>query len=193
MSAATIAGIGIAGLVICSLIAGSLASVWMDRGVPVEPTIALEDPGSDYENEMRTAIAGNPDDLVALVSLANLLATRGNDDEAADLYARAIELDPDNARYRLDFALSLARIGALADAEVQYRRVLAANPADDEAWYFLGELYSRWNPPRFDDAVDAFERAIAAAPGSVSADQASRALARMEGQRDATPVPEETP
>lgn len=192
-SGTTIAAIVIAGLVVCSLLASSVATVWMDRAAPAEPTIPLEDPGRDYENVMRTAVAGEPEDVVALVSLANLLATRGDDDEAADLYARAIELEPENARYRMDFALSLARSGALADAEVQYRKVLDGNPDDAEAWYFLGELYARWNPPRIDDAAAAFETAIAAQPGSVSADQASRALTRLAGQRAATPVTEGTP
>lgn len=193
LSAATIAGTVIACLVICSLIAGSLGSIWMDRGVTEESAIPLEDTGRDFENEMRTAVAANPEDVVALVSLANLLATRGDDEEATDLYARAIELDPENARYRLEFALSLARIGAAADAEVQYRRVLDADPSDAEAWYFLGELYVRWNPPRIAEAEAAFEQAIVVAPGSVSADQASRALARLESQVGATPVAEETP
>lgn len=192
MSPASIAALAIAGLVICSLIASSLASIWMDRGAPAEPPIALDDSGRDYENEMRTAVAGNPEDVVALVSLANLLATRGNDDEAADLYARAIELDPGNARYRMDFALSLVRSGAFADAEVQYRKVLESDERDAEAWYFLGELYARWSPPRLDDAAAAFESAIAAQPGSLSADQARTALARLEGQR-ATPAPGGTP
>lgn len=138
---------------------------------------------------MRTAIADDPNDAVALVSLANLLALDGNLPEAIGLYERALAVEPENAATRRSFALALAQAGNLADAELQYRRVLDANPNDAEALLFLGQVYERWSPPRFGDAAAAYARAVSAEPGSVSADEAAKALSRLPaGVMAATPV-----
>jgi cytochrome c-type biogenesis protein CcmH/NrfG len=178
---------GIAALVVCSLIAGLLGTVVMDAAAP--PPAATRGPADDgpsaYEATMRTAIAGNPADASALVSLANLLALRGELPETIDLYERALAVEPGNAETRRAFAFALSQAGSLADAELQYRRVLEANPDDAEALFFLGQLYERWSPPRTADAADAYRRAAAAEPGSVSADQAVVALARLP---EASPV-----
>lgn len=178
--------IAIGGLVICSLVVTALGTVWLGQAPePASSEVAL-DTADGYRRSLEEALTANPDDAVALASLANLLATEGAHQEAVDYYERAIALEPENAGYRLDFALSLAEAGNRADAELQYERVLAAEPENAEALYFLGELYAQWVPPRRDEAVVAFERAIAADPESVSGEQAVAALARVRS--GATPV-----
>lgn len=182
----------IAGIVTCSLVAGLVGTVWLDQasapptGEPVAPS---DGETGSFETAMRAAIAENPEDAVALVSLANLLALRGDLAEAIGLYERALAVDPDNAATRRAFALALAQAGKLADAELQYRRVLEANPNDAEALLFLGQVYERWSPPRLGEAAAVYARAVAAEPGSVSADEAAKALARLPaGVIAATPV-----
>lgn len=174
----------VGGLVICSLVATTLGTAWLQAPPPTAPVGTAS---NDYERSLVDAIAANPNDSVALVSLANLLSTRGNHREAIDYYERAVALDPDNPAIRRAFALALAESGNEADAELQYERVLAGNPDDAEAYYFLGRLYAAWQPPRTAEAATAFEQAIAADPGSVSASQAELALAELRGQ--ATPEP----
>ncbi|MFM9106934.1 MAG: tetratricopeptide repeat protein [Chloroflexota bacterium] len=174
-------------LVACALIASTVGTILLDQqGTAPEgagqPTPA---PGNEFEDLLRANLEANPADARSAVSLGNLLSARGLYGEAIDYYARAVELEPGNAGYRLDFALALAQTGALADAELQYRKALEANPNDAEALYFLGELYARWNPVRLDEAVASFEGAIAAEPSSVSADLARQELARLQGQREA--------
>ncbi len=173
----------IGGLIVCSLLATSVGTALLGGAPPTAPPAAATD---TYERTLQDAVAANPDDAVALASLANLASTRGNHRDAIGYYERSIELDPGNLETRLDFALSLVESGNLADAELQYERVLEAEPGNAEALYFLGELYTRWQPPRNADAAAAFERAIVADPGSVSASQAELALARVRGR--ATPV-----
>jgi len=183
-SPAMLLAIVVGGLVICSLVASAVGTVWFKGPAPTLPAASGSD---EYERSLRDAITADPDDAVALASLANLLSTRGNQDDAIDYYERAIAVEPDNATFRLDFGLALTESGHLADAEVQYDRILEGNPNDAEALYFLGELYARWQPPRQQEAVAAFERSIAAAPDSVSASQAELALAGLRGR--ASPVP----
>lgn len=182
----------IAALVTCSLVAGLVGTVWLDQTPPATTTDPIgptdEETGA-FQAAMRTAIAEDPNDAVALVSLANLLALEDNLPEAIGLYERALAIDPNNAATRRSFALALAQAGNLADAELQYRRVLDANPNDGEALLFLGQVYERWSPPRLADAATAYARAVAAEPGSVSADEAAKALARLPaGVMAATPA-----
>lgn len=171
----------IAGLVTCSMVAGLVGTVWFDQAppAPTAPLSPAEEGTGSFQAAMRTAIAEDPNDAVALVSLANLLALEGNFPEAIALYERALAIDPDNAATRRSFALALAQSGNLADAELQYLRVLEANPNDAEALVFLGQVYERWSPPRLADAATAYARAVSAEPGSISADEAAKALARL--------------
>jgi len=171
------------GVLVCSLIVTSLSTVWFDAAPASQPTVGQND---EYERALREAIAVDPTDTVALVSLGNLLSTRGDYAAAIDLYEQAIALEPENVDYRLDFALALTQAGSREDAELQYRRALEAEPDNADAHYFLGELYAGWQPPRTEEAKASFERAISAAPGSVSASQAELALARLG--LDATPA-----
>ena len=174
----------VGGMLVCSLLATSLGTAWLSPSPDVESPPEADDA---YERALREAITADPNDAVALVSLGNLLSTRGDYAAAIDLYEQAISLEPDNVDYRLDFALALTQAGNREDAELQFRRVLETDPDDADAHYFLGELYAGWQPPRREDAVASFERAIASAPGSVSASQAQLALARLRSP--ATPMP----
>jgi cytochrome c-type biogenesis protein CcmH/NrfG len=180
-------------LVICSLVAGGVLPVVVDRmgqeaPAPVATTIAGAP--SQYEGELRSAIERQPDNPQPMVSLANLLVAQGNGDEAIEWYERAIELDPNRLQTRLDFGYALARRGSLSDAEVQYQRAIAIDGQSPDAHFLLGELYLIWQPPRLGEARTAFEQAIAVQPQSVAASQAAEALAGLErsvGSPVATP------
>lgn len=182
-----------ASLVICSLVAAGIVPIvadWTGGGSDPDPSTDL-DPAVDqgeYESELRTAIAGDPSDAVAAISLARLLALRGATTEALPHFERAVSLDPDNATYRIDFGRALAEAGKPADAEVQYERALAIDPKSAEAYYWLGELYTTWEPPRREAAAEAYRQAIEAAPESVPARLAEEALRQGFGGVPGTPV-----
>lgn len=175
----------------CSLIAGLVGTIWLDAGPAPQPTadplLPEQDAVGEYEAAMRTAIAVNPDDAAAIVSLANLLTLEGNLPEAIDLFERALAVEPENAPARRAFALALGQSGSLADAEVQLQRLVEADPNDAESLFFLGQLYERWSPPRPADAALLYRRAVAADPGSVSADEAAKAMARLPAGASASP------
>lgn len=181
-SATTWLAILVGGVLICSLLATGLGTIVLNQPAP---TGLANDANNAYEESLQTAIAADPNDAVAAASLANLLSTRGNYDEAVRYYEQALELDPVKAEVRIDFGLNLTAAGHLGDAELQFQQVLESAPDNAEAHYFLGELYARWQPVRRREAVASYERAIAAAPGSVTARQAELALARL--RRSASP------
>jgi Tfp pilus assembly protein PilF len=188
---------------ICSLIAaavGPLAADFLtsrdDGPATLAPNDAADQSGA-YEADLRTAVARDPTDAVAQISLARLLSLRGGSSDAYDHYQQAVALDPNNASYRIDFGRALAVGGHYPDAELQYQKAIAGDPANVEAHYWLGELYRSWQPPRERDAAAEYRKAIALAPESVSGRLAQEALQNLPGQHGtptgATPAPRAAP
>lgn len=170
-------------LVVCAVVGGSVGTVVVDAlnsdDGDVDPEEFNAATRDEFVNDLRATVAANPADAAAMSLLANVLAQDGRIDEAIDWYEQSLAVDPSNAQVRLSFALSLAEAGKRADAEVQYRRILESDPNQAEAWYYLGELYRGWNPPRTDEAVAAFQQVITIAPGAVISQRAMESLAAM--------------
>ena len=78
---------------------------------------------------------------------------------------RAIDLDPDNALHHLWYGVAQERSSSLPEAVEAYRAAAAADPKLAEAWERAGNLYS--GVGRCEDAVPAYEKALAAAPGAL--------------------------
>ena len=64
-------------------------------------------------------------------------------------------------------ALVQSLVGDFRSADGLLTRSVAANPADAEAWYYLGR--TKYNENRFDEAVQAFEASLAVTPRNVKA------------------------
>jgi Flp pilus assembly protein TadD len=58
-------------------------------------------------------------------------------------------------------------VGDLVSADGLLTRSVAANPADAEAWYYLGR--TKYNENRFEEAVQAFQTCLALEPRNVKA------------------------
>lgn len=170
----------ISALVICSLIAVTLATI--DLGglfSDDEDAGNYVDPNADLIAEQRTVVAENPEDVDQVLLLANLLANTGNMNEAVPLYERAIELEPDDPSVRLDFAQSLMDSGLRPDAEAQFLRVLESEPDNQTAHYYLAELYMGWDSPRQDEATEHYQRAVEIDPESFLGQRAQNRLDTM--------------
>lgn len=126
------------------------------------------------------AIAANdPDNPEEQALLASMLANSGRMQEAIPVYEKALDLAPDNATIRLDFARSLQTNGMPQDAEAQFLKVLADDPENHTAHYYLARLYLDMKPERRDEAVTHLQRVIEIAPDSFLAQQAQEVLATL--------------
>jgi Tfp pilus assembly protein PilF len=94
-----------------------------------------------------SALASDPRGLDAVLGLATVEAQGGNRGAAAQLYRRALDIDPRNGT-------ALAALAALVDyarpeaLEPQLREDIARNPGNAMLHFALGNLYSaqsRWN------------------------------------------------
>ena len=99
----------------------------------------------------------------------NELARKDEDQAAADIYQKAISLDPDFADAHLKLAMSFEVLGKKAEAEDEYKKAAEAyqkfvrhNPKDAEAHFNMGLTYNRLAKP--DEAVKAFRQAVKLEP-----------------------------
>lgn len=141
-------------------------------------------------DSFRATAEANPSDPVAAAAYANYLANTGELTNAIVWYEKAIELAPENANLRLDFARSLADGDMNGDAEFQFEKAIELAPENAEAHFYLAELYYWMNPRRTLDAIDEYERTIELAPESFIGE---RALERLVDLGVATPEASPSP
>ena len=187
------------GLVVCSMIGGVTASVvldsWRSSGDNSGDTSLTPDTNDDVLHQLETAAAENPQDAEAQAALGNYYANTGNFDLAVTYYERAVQLSPQDWTIRLTFAQALMTNRKLADAELQFDKILEAEPQNATAWYYLGQLYQLFDPPRDDEAIYAYQQVIRFGPDTYVATQAADKLSALGATPVASPLasPEATP
>lgn len=181
----------IGALLISALVIAVIAQ--RDRGevatVPtVDPHTGLSsDPVPSKENvsesvklkagELRHIIERDPDDATRVFELARLLQDSHNMGEAATLYERGLTLRPEDHDARVDYAVCLFESGRKADALVQTRRVLRADPGNAKALYNAGALHG--NNGIRDSAQFYWEKLMRMHPDDDLAAQAKANLGRL--------------
>ena len=172
------------GAILIGLLAAFLPALLSSDGD--EPPVELPVTPGGEEAALRDRVNQNPDDVDAMVMLANLLANTGRRDEAIQWFEQAVERRPDDPALRIAFGLTLLRSGHTLDAELQLKRAIELAPEDPEPRFLLAQLYEAADPPRTEEANDLYRQVIEIAPDSVYADQARAAL---NPAATATPTP----
>jgi len=138
------------------------------KRVPDEPNFVyqyaqlLEDAGrrAEAERALRELIARAPGDANALNSLGYMFADRGERlDEAVALLERALTLEPGNPSFLDSLGWAFFRQGNVAEAEKPLAEAAALLPGSSVVQDHLGDL--RYKQARYDEAVSAWERALA--------------------------------
>ncbi len=117
------------------------------------------DPNSDIIAAQATIVSQNPDDLEDILLLANLLGNSNRLGEAIPLYEQALDMSPEDISARVSFARALADGQLVADAELQFEIAVEVDPENQQAHYYLAELYMNWTPVRQGEAVVHYRRA----------------------------------
>ncbi len=193
--------IALAMLFTCSLLASALVLIPFDDlfGGDSEPDPAqnIVDPNDDLIADQIATVEANPDDLDAVLLLANVLGNSGRLQEAIPYYEKAADLAPDDPSVRLDFARALADGNFQKDAELQFQKVLGMEPDNPSvlqaALYYLAELYIHWDPPRDGEARDLYQRAIEQDPNSFLAEQARNRLTSIAATPESGASPQASP
>jgi tetratricopeptide (TPR) repeat protein len=111
--------------------------------------------------------------------LGFVLEKEGLPDEAAEMYRKALELDPESATARYNLAASLARSGEFAEAETLFRDALAKNPTT-QAYTGLGVVLLQQG--RTQDAIVNLQDAITADPTNAAAYDALASILVRQGK-----------
>lgn len=124
----------------------------------------------DYERA-RTAIQDllqvDPDNVVAMGSLANALVRTGDDDQALEVYRRMMTLDPKREAGYLGAARILRARGGFDDAAELANAVIEMQPSDPKGYVALGDTLLEQD--RFAEAEIQFRKAQGIDPNSMLA------------------------
>lgn len=125
------------------------------------------------ETHLREAVRREPGRATMRIELGKVLARRGRDREAIEVYRGAVTIEPGN--YRIHHALGLLyrREGNAVAAEASFRRALALAPSHAASATRLGEVLLEQGRTR--EAAEAFRHALRLAPGDRSAAEGLRA------------------
>lgn len=128
---------------------------------------------------LRGRLKANPNDLAALVALANMEFDANKFDRAIPYYRRALALDPSNPDVRTDYATALHQTGHDLDALRELDTVLNARPRFAQALYNRAVVLRAIG--RRTDALAAYRRFVATAPGDRRAAEAKAAMTELGG------------
>ena len=114
--------------------------------------------------DYKAALAKNPNDLEALIGLANLEFDSGQWEKAIEYYSRALTIDSKNADVRVDRAIAYHATGRNDLAKKELLLVTRERPTlknawlnlgvvnrdlGDRAWSFINEHWTNFWPPRY--------------------------------------------
>jgi tetratricopeptide (TPR) repeat protein len=119
---------------------------------------------SDYAAALpvlEKAVALSPGNAEAHALLANAAFFNGKNDQAVVAYKKALELKPDNLQWRTDYGLFLARNGDFEAGAAQLDQVVNSPGYKDAAGFAnLGYVYRNMKPPRLEESIAAYRRAL---------------------------------
>ena len=127
--------------------------------------------------DLRGRLQRNPNDLAALVNLADLYFDAGKFTQAIPYYKRAIALDPENPDTRTDYATALHGAGQDVASIHELESVLASHPGFREALFNEGIVANAIG--RRSEAIGAFKKFLAVAPNDRRAADARTALQNL--------------
>ena len=129
----------------------------------------------EAEEASQLALEADPDNPVVRRLRGELLLRRGRPEEAIEHFERAVRLAPDDTTLRFRLAGALTAVNRLEEALPHLDRIVSDRPQHAGAWGLLGSLQLRRD--HHDEAISAFERALAAAVDPRMRSSIARSLA----------------
>jgi TolB-like protein/Flp pilus assembly protein TadD len=112
---------------------------------------------------LERAVAMNPNSRDVLFMMAAGLSNQGRPEEALLYFEKSLAIDPLAYGDRVNYALTLHRLGRFAEAEAQLRKVIEFDSEYAYGHLELGNLY--WETGRIAEAVPLIRQALALDPG----------------------------
>lgn len=95
------------------------------------------DSASDYQK----ILSHSPDNITALIKLADIYMNIGQYQESEKLYKRILELEPENFHAQYNYGLVFVYQEKIQDAIIQYEKALELDSNYENLYWALGSLY----------------------------------------------------
>ena len=128
------------------------------------------------ETALQQALEQDPRDVIAMVRLGQLLYERGDYENAAVLYERAVQLEPRSPDLLMQLAATQMRLTQINAARDTLLRAGTLAPDRADIHLLLGLAFSKSAPPDPAGAAREWERVRQLAPGTDLAAQAEDLL-----------------
>ncbi len=154
--------------------------------VPHGPSAPAE-PFMNKLNGYNERLKKNPEDVEALIFLANSNFDIQRYEKAANLYLRILAIDPNNLHVRTDLASAYRKQGDSDKAVETLRLVLSLNPNHEVALYNIGIILLN-DKEDLNGAADAWERLVNINPKDPLADALRKKVTQIrKGELKPTP------
>ena len=131
---------------------------------------------------LKEAVAKDPKNVNAWISLGNMMMDTSRFSEAADAYEKALAIDPKNVDVRVDMGTCYRNMGKPDMAAKEYRKALELNPQHLHAHKNLGIVLA-YDLKDKASAVKEFEKALAIAPNAPDADQLRQEIQKLKASK----------
>jgi cytochrome c-type biogenesis protein CcmH/NrfG len=136
----------------------------------------------DQVKLLREALAKDPKNVNAWISLGNMMMDSSRFSEAIDAYEKALAIDPGNVDVRVDMGTCYRNTGKPDLAVKEYRKALEVNPQHMHALKNLGIVYA-YDLKDSKEAVKAFEKALAVAPNDPDAERLKQEIQKLKAAK----------
>ena len=136
----------------------------------------------DQVKLLKEALAKDPKNVNAWITLGNVMMDTSRFSEAIDAYEKALTLDPKNIDLRVDLGTCYRNIGKPDIAAKEYRKALELNPQHLHAHINLGIVLA-YDLKNTAQAVKEFETALAIAPNAPTADQLRQRIQELKASK----------
>jgi cytochrome c-type biogenesis protein CcmH/NrfG len=138
-------------------------------------------PGKTLEEErlLRDVLAKDPKNMNAWIQLGNIMMDTARFNEAADAYAKALELDPKNVDVRVDMGTCLRNAGKPDLAIKEFKKAIEINPNHVYAHINMGVVLAN-DKKDYKAAVSELEKGLSLNPNVPNAQAVRQEIERLK-------------
>ncbi len=137
-----------------------------DAEIPDDHSGSSSDQVAKVVSDLEQRLIESPDDFDLMVELGALYFELRVYPRAADMFAAALEIDPDDAAVRSDLASSFLYQGMVGLAQKEYLKAIEIDPDLTDAYFNLGVSYSHGRTQDIEAAIAVWKRVIELEPDS---------------------------
>ncbi|NIR49560.1 tetratricopeptide repeat protein [candidate division KSB1 bacterium] len=106
------------------------------------PSMAAMGQVHETLERLKQRVEENPDDLVAIDSLATMYSIAGSYDKARKFYERHLEIEPDNQQIKIALGLTYHSLNRTEEGIELIEGILQEEPTHAFALFYLAEIYA---------------------------------------------------